>query len=119
MPKRPPTICSKAGCGKYATRKGRCDEHQVAWESNKGKTAKERGYGTAWRKLRRRAMERDQHLCQECLRNKVFTLAKEVDHIIPKSRGGTNDMSNLQSLCVKCHRSKTVKEAREARNEAS
>jgi 5-methylcytosine-specific restriction endonuclease McrA len=30
----------------------------------------------------------------------------EIDHIIPVSLGGTNDESNLQSLCKKCNRIK-------------
>ena len=31
-----------------------------------------------------------------------------VDHIVPLTRGGTNDESNLQTLCVSCHSRKTV-----------
>jgi len=31
----------------------------------------------------------------------------EVDHIIPRSRGGTNDLSNLQALCDECDRGKS------------
>ena len=29
-----------------------------------------------------------------------------IDHIIPLAKGGTNDMSNLQSSCVRCNRIK-------------
>jgi len=29
-----------------------------------------------------------------------------IDHIMPKNEGGTNDFSNLQSMCVKCNRKK-------------
>ena len=34
----------------------------------------------------------------------------ECDHIVPLHRGGTNDASNLQSLCKECHASKTANE---------
>ena len=30
----------------------------------------------------------------------------DIDHIVPRSRGGTNDLSNLQALCRYCNRSK-------------
>lgn len=34
----------------------------------------------------------------------------ECDHIVPKHRGGTDDYSNLQSLCKSCHANKTAQE---------
>ena len=33
----------------------------------------------------------------------------EVDHIVPVSRGGSDDIENLQPLCLKCNRSKSAK----------
>jgi len=39
----------------------------------------------------------------------------EADHIVPLHRGGTNDASNIQSLCVACHREKTAREAMDRR----
>ncbi|WP_318591161.1 HNH endonuclease, partial [Enterobacter kobei] len=50
------------------------------------------------------------HLCQECLRNGRYTPAETVDHIKPKAHGGTDDLSNLESICRGCHKAKTARE---------
>ena len=34
----------------------------------------------------------------------------EVDHVVPKACGGTDDPSNLQGSCRKCHSAKTARE---------
>ncbi len=57
-----------------------------------------RGYGSALDKIRVIVLKRDNGLCQcdECQGGKVrLTLANEVHHIIPKAKGGTDDLSNL------------------------
>lgn len=57
--------------------------------------------------LRHKVFQRDGYRCVECgATNKETTL--EIDHIIPVSKGGTNDMSNLQTLCKACNRAKSA-----------
>ena len=48
---------------------------------------------------RTRIYKRDQHQCVYCGSNKDLTL----DHVIPKSRGGSNDWINLVTSCFKCN----------------
>lgn len=60
-------------------------------------------------RLRHRVFERDGYRCRECgATNKETTL--HVDHIIPVAKGGTNKLSNLQTLCEKCNLSKHTDE---------
>ena len=76
----------------------------------------ERGYGTAWDKLRIVILRRDKYLCQPCVRDGYTTTAQEVDHIIPKAKGGTDDEDNLQSICTPCHKHKTYGKKNEGCN---
>ena len=50
-------------------------------------------------------LERDGHKCLKCGGTDNLTL----DHIVPLSRGGRNDKSNAQVLCVKCNSEKFTK----------
>lgn len=75
----------------------------------------QRGYGTAWDKLRIRILTRDKYLCQPCYQLGRPEPASQVDHIIPKAHGGTDDHSNLQSICTACHKVKTARESRAPR----
>ena len=77
---------------------------------NKGteeNTLKKQGfYHTgAWRRLRLLALQRDNYLCQECLRKKKITKATEVHHLKPIADFPTLalDLDNLESLCWDCH----------------
>jgi 5-methylcytosine-specific restriction protein A len=66
----------------------------------------ERGYGTAWTKLRQSVLRRDKGLCQPCLKVGRISRATSVDHIRPKANGGTDDDSNLRSICDACRAEK-------------
>lgn len=62
-----------------------------------------------WERARRLALQRDLRLCQLCLPR--YRAATEVDHIVPRSKGGTNDLVNLMSVCSECHAEKSKAEA--------
>lgn len=76
------------------------------WKGNRG-TRQERGYGAEWQRIRKAVIVRDMGLCQPCLREGKVTPFTEVDHIKPKSDGGTDDHDNLQCICSPCHKDKT------------
>lgn len=113
----PSTPCRQYRCPNLVKRKdkGYCDEHsdqRSNWTKRpdrSGSTTK-RGYGHAWRKLRAQVLNRDGHLCMACKRAGRYVPATDVDHIISKAKGGTDALSNLQSLCKSCHRTKTANE---------
>lgn len=49
--------------------------------------------------LSRAVFDRDRRTCQHCGSSARLT----VDHIIPVSKGGADDMDNLQTLCLSCN----------------
>ena len=115
MPKRPPKPCSHPGCGALVTgRESHCEKHKAAHTWNHGKSRQDRGYGRQWEKIRVHILNRDSYLCLPCLREGRTTPASQVDHIRTKALGGTDDHTNLQSICTACHRAKTAKEGRGA-----
>jgi hypothetical protein len=69
-----------------------------------------RSNNALWRILRNKIFKRDYYTCQYC-GDKGGKL--EVDHIIPISKGGNNDLSNLNTSCRKCNRSKYNKNVNE------
>lgn len=68
------------------------------------------GYGKrAWKLARAERLSIDNWQCQDCGRV-VTGREAHVDHIVPKSAGGSDLMSNLRTLCRSCHSRKTVME---------
>ena len=62
-----------------------------------------------WRKLRGWYIKRNP-ICVICSMKNITTVAKIVDHIKEIADGGSIwNVSNLQSLCDRCHRVKTAK----------
>ena len=57
--------------------------------------------------IRVKVFDRDNYTCQICGRTpKRDGVALHVDHIDPVVNGGSNDMSNLQTLCSDCNHGK-------------
>ena len=57
-----------------------------------------------WWALRWTILERDEHTCRYCATKADRMCA---DHVVPLSRGGTNDPENLVACCLSCNSSKS------------
>ena len=70
--------------------------------------------GRPWRRLRLQVFLRDLYTCCAC--GGTFPPGRlACDHIVPQSKGGSDDMGNLQTLCAgtgtpDCHGRKTIEE---------
>ena len=79
------------------------EEQRKKYHIGKGKNKK---YKTPIpSKIRWEIWERDNFTCQHCGKRKNLT----IDHIHPESKGGTLDLSNLQTLCKSCNSKKGAK----------
>lgn len=68
-----------------------------------------------WMKLRTAVFSRDDYTCTYCgERGKRL----ECDHVVPVSKGGSNDLGNLATACLPCNRSKRDKTLTEWRGAA-
>jgi 5-methylcytosine-specific restriction enzyme A len=112
MPSRAGIACTRPGCPGIV-RHGVCSTcgplrkpRMEAYDEQRG-TSAERGYGYRWRQLRENFLLRFP-LCAACLLEGRTVAATDVDHIVAKRAGGTDDESNLQSLCHACHSAKTM-----------
>lgn len=59
--------------------------------------------------IRYNVLKRDNFTCQKCGATVQDGVKLEVDHIIPVSKGGKTNMSNLQTLCNRCNKGKSNK----------
>lgn len=55
--------------------------------------------------VREYVFQRDNYQCRSCGKNQQ-EITLNIDHIIPLAKGGSNDMSNLQTLCRPCNQQK-------------
>ncbi len=58
------------------------------------------GYPSNWLDISKTVRERDAYRCRYCGSSDRIL---HVHHIIPLSKGGSNSLSNLITLCEKCH----------------
>jgi 5-methylcytosine-specific restriction endonuclease McrA len=65
------------------------------------------------RLTRKNIYERDAYTCQYC--GKTLSTEKlNLDHVIPRSRGGKNTWDNLVCSCITCNRKKKARTPKEA-----
>jgi 5-methylcytosine-specific restriction protein A len=113
MPHRIATGCMEPGCPEISSKGNRCGYHarqaQIKRDRRRGSAAA-RGYGARWRRLRAMYLRANPRCVDPFEVHETLMLANTVDHVLPKSEGGTDVWDNLQSLCASCHNRKTASE---------
>ncbi|MFC6022963.1 HNH endonuclease [Plantactinospora solaniradicis] len=90
--------CAKPGCKEVAP----CKRHKV-WKESSGT----RQLPGNWSTLKKQARNFATKICVFCgLRDP----GGQVDHVINRAEGGTDDPSNLGWACARCHDRKTEEE---------
>lgn len=59
--------------------------------------------------LRFEVLKRDNYRCRLCGKSTPDGARLEVDHLVPASKGGSDVIENLQTLCFECNRGKSDK----------
>jgi HNH endonuclease len=81
-------------------KRGRCPSCLRQYYRERG-TTRARGYGGAWKRLSAAVLNRDNYVCRYC-----GGRATTADHVVPKSKGGSDVMSNLVAACRSCNSGK-------------
>lgn len=115
-------LCPAPGCPTL-TRGGKCDVHRKALQqqdTQRRGTAQERGYDYRWSQLSAKwkrthpfcGMRADMQLHPDhsrCVQHGRMNNEDLVtDHILAKKDGGTDEESNLQTLCQDCNKWKAI-----------
>lgn len=74
---------------------------------NKSCTKSKRRKTNIPRGMRHEVFKRDNYTCVECGATKKDGATLHIDHIIPVSKGGSDELSNLQTLCSDCNLNKS------------
>jgi len=108
MPKKPLSPCLWPGCSKISEPNSRyCTDHKATAdkaERDRRGTSTQRGYGARWQRLRLLILARD----PVCRYPGCGQLSTDVDHIVSKAKGGSDEENNLQGLCHEHHSLKTA-----------
>jgi 5-methylcytosine-specific restriction endonuclease McrA len=59
--------------------------------------------------VRARVLERDNFTCRRCGDSSARCARLTADHIVPRALGGSDDESNLQTLCADCNEGKKAR----------
>lgn len=116
MPNKPRRPCAEIGCGNL-TEKTYCKTHEkIGEENHKKSTQIYNRYGRdpvidafykskEWKQMRALAFERDNGLCQRCLKKGILKVANVVHHIVEVRDDWSLRLvlENLESLCHSCH----------------
>lgn len=93
VPNLAPAACRHPHCPDLAGGpRGWCPRHDP------GPFAGTAAMPTGWGRIRAAVLRRDRHRCVRC-----GLPAVTVNHITARALGGTDEMSNLESLCRRCH----------------
>jgi 5-methylcytosine-specific restriction endonuclease McrA len=109
--------CTRSGCPTLVEGGGYCIEHgreeRAGRDAARG-TFQERGYDALYRRNRARVL-REEVLCVVCRKtvNKSLKFpdpwSATAGHIVPRSRGGSNERGNLQLEHLHCNSSRQAR----------
>lgn len=118
MPRKPQKPCKVPGCpnltdGLYCEQHKKIKQEQSSYYERYQRDPEHgRRYGRTWRKVRARYAAAHP-FCERCYSLGIMTRfvdgvdeygrQQEIHHIVPLVAGGSNDDSNLMSLCRSCH----------------
>jgi HNH endonuclease len=82
----------------------------ISCKMNTSKMSSEYDRAPVTQKMRISIASGQSYKCNSC--DCLFVEPWHIDHIVPLSENGKDDETNMQALCVDCHREKTSEEAR-------